>query len=79
MSEKFVTDHMIIPIQTLQSAPHMSAPALQRTVDQTSALFSVWEQRVPSLLTCSPPRSTWRTCVSRTLEGRGAETTEHSS
>ena len=37
MTETFVTEHMISLIQILQSAPHMSAPALQGTVDQTAA------------------------------------------
>ena len=37
MTKTFVTGHMISLIQILQSAPHMSAPALQRTVDQTAA------------------------------------------
>jgi len=45
MTETFVTDHMIILIQTLQSAPHMSAPTLQRPVDQTAASFSITQEK----------------------------------
>ena len=67
MTETFVTGHMISLIQNLQSAPHMSAPALQRTVDQTAAPFGVWEQRAPSLLTAGrfEARQTPSSCVFR--------------